>query len=1135
MIKIKYLILFFAMLCCFIQHAAEFSMKVTPDKRCYKLNESVYFTLDVDIPDGYQLSAWYLVISQSGSPAGYTQKWDEWGSARVGDIKWIPNAAPNKKSIRAGFNLKGFIPGDYNFSIVSIIYNTRKNEDPKLVSEYMHLTLEAPRTEVRAIIDGKANEKFWKNEVFVKDFKKLGTSEKAEAQTRFKTHCDGKNLYFYIECDEPFMDCLIQNKMNNGNTSIWLNDSVELKFTNDESLQYFYQVIVDCNGTYAGNKMVDRNTGGRSYAASGEWNAMAKTAVVRKDNQWVLEISIPLGVLDVNSKTNSNWRLDVGRNRYAIAKKKGIATIFTNAELSSGGTYSERGHGAVWEYPVYKVKNYNTDRFLFNLESVRNKITKADNGDLVCTTKANLFSAAANSNCFRIKTYFTSPDGKVMGKNIQMNGIRGKKHTPVTFTTTCKIPGNYRYHIEFWSNESKPVLLKSYISDMEVYYAPFKAVLKRPAYRNNIYATMPDKNIEVQIAVPKNTGKPLAVELLNEAGVVVMDKKITSAVSENKIILDAANIPDGRYTLQISMTENGHNFKENIKLRKLPYRDGEVWFDASGACFVDGKPFIPIGWYIVEATNTLGKYENSYIHPSLHVRDMTDFNQIMDTLWASKRKGILNPYYQLNGQRETDGNFAFMDSGKVRSMSKEQIELLRKAVSEMGKHPGVLAWYMADEPEGNIISPEWLAQAKAVVEEADPYHPCTMTNFSNEGMVKFSDGGDVMMPDCYPGYFEKIYTQRPMDTTLRMRAAKKIGKPSWLILPGTLFPANLASDTSIRGIPPSYEDLRHQTIEAALQDCKGFLFYAPMDGLRYSSLIVGLPALCDQIGALTDYLIKDTTEIKSSVTPAETMFFTGMKENGQEFCVMSANATFKELKIEYTLPNKFNGTLYNAGATRSFTVKDGKFTDTIGGRKTRIYMTNRKLAESMQSTEAVEKQIIQHRNDRKQPGNLLATGEILMADQVLYNNQPERRPAHIPGIKASSEWGNFYTTTYLNLNCGTLYNTIDGIRRPTRHEFCWIPAYSKDAYIQYELPKASPVKELHIYTPYGNLREMVIVTDSKRYPFSNPEKKDLLIIPLSGETTKTVKIEVTKYEYQLYDVHLGTNSCIGVISEVELY
>ena len=68
-----------------------------------------------------------------------------------------------------------------------------------------------------------------------------------------------------------------------------------------------------------------------------------------------------------------------------------------------------------------------------------------------------------------------------------------------------------------------------------------------------------------------------------------------------------------------------------------------------------------------------------------------------------------------------------------------------------------------------------------------------------------------------------------------------------------------------------------------------------------------------------------------------------------------------------------------------------------------------------------------------------------------------------------------------------------------------------------------------------NLRKGVIVTDSKRYNFVNDGKKEEIIIPLDGETTKTMKIEVTEYVFTKYDQMLGTNSCRGVIGEVELY
>ena len=1132
----KCLAAFFAVTAGFLLAAApKFSIKVTPVKTIYQTGEKIEFDLEVTHPGDYQLSAWQPVISKVGSPAGFEKKWNKWGSINLDPVRWVHQPSMQKNKIRAGFTPgKDFIPGDYNFGIVARLYpNGKYNTPPKLLSGNLHITIEAANNGEAVVIDGKADDKCWQNTSFVSDFKKLGSAEKTVVQTRYKSFCDGKYFYIYVECDEPEMEHLSQIPVCNNHPGIWLNDSVEIKIACDESLQYFYKIIVDCNGKYRGSRFVDNNVGGKSYSSSGQWDAMIRTAARHEKDKWILEIAFPLGAMDIDDKTNSNWRFDIGRNRYAAAKKAGKSASFSNSELSSGGTYSKRDHGSVWEYPVCQVKNFSSDRYLYNLESVQNKITKADNGNLVCTTKANLFSSSENGACFTVKTYLTDVRGNISGQSEKFIGIRGKSNMPVTFVTACKEPGKYNYNIEFWSNESTPVLLKRYTSAVEMFYSPFKTVLKRPAYRNNIYATMHDKNIEAEITVAQSIGKELIVELLDSAGKVIMQKKLIAAGS-NKIIFNAANIPDGRYTLQVSMSEGGHHFKGSIKIRKLPYQEGEVWLDASGAVHVDGKPFIPIGWYIVEPGNTLGKEENSYVHPSMKVRDMADYKTIMDKLWASKRKGILNPFHQRDGRRITDKNYIFATERQTRAMTKEQINLLACNVAEMGKHPGVLAWYMADEPEATIKTPEWLTQAKEVIEEADPYHPCTITNFSNEGMVKFAGGCDILFPDCYPGYYQKIHTRRPMDTTLRGKVARQIGKPWWIMLPGTLFPKVLSSDPSIKGIPPSYEDLRHQSIEAALQNAKGFSFYAPMDGLRYSSLIVGLPVICDQLGALTNYLIKDTIEVKTTVTPAETMFFTGMKKAGKEFCVMSANATFKELKIEYTLPNKFNGILYNAGATKSFTVKNGKFTDTIGGRKTRIYMTDLKLAKSMESTESVEKRIAEHRNDRRKKGNHLAIGEMLLMDQITYHTQPEKRPAHIPGIKASSQYGNYYNMTLTKV--GALYCTLDGIRYPTRHEFCWAPyPGDKSPYILYSLPKAAAVKEARIYTPRGNLRRGVIVTDSKRYPFTNDGNKEEIIIPLGGETTGTMKIEVAEYVTTPYDQMLGTNSCRGVIGEVELY
>ena len=1109
--------------------SGKFSMTVTRSKQwIFKIGDRIPFELSVTHPGKYKFYNWHAVAAATSVPEGF-KSWKK-GTRIVHDLQWIPNASPEKTKIRAYIDTTGFPAGDYNFGIVPRLDAVEKGLKPaiKLQSQRFSFTLEDPKAAPAPEVDGKGNDPAWKNVPWTGDFKKLGTTQKAEVQTRYKYWSDGKVLYFLIECSEPSMDKVKAFPAAKNSGGLWQNDSVELKVCSDETLSHFYKVVVDINGQYGGRKYIDKNTSDRSFTPVDFWDAFAKTAVQRGTDRWTLEVALPIGAFDISAKNTQNWRIDVGRNRYA-----------GKTEISSGGSYSKGDHTIVTEYPKIVLKSFQPTPFLIKLDSIRNQIVQAANGDVVCITKGNIFNERKQGCNLKIRTYFTDKAGNIKGENTQFCAVYAGTPVNVTLKTASKTPGKYTYHIEFWSNETEPKLLKNYSMPLEVYYSPFKSELISPCYRNNIYATMPDKTIEVRVAVTKNIGKELTFELVDSNEKVVVQKKIASAKANNSFVYDAKNLPDGRYTLRISMMESGHKFVEKIKLRKLPYQEGEVWIDKNGATHVDGKPFIPLGWYIVERSRTLGPAENVVINHSFFAKDLKTFHHYLDTIWASKRKMIIKPFQTFDGTGEEDPKRPrpFARPQQVKSLTKEQIDYIKKNVAIMSKHPGILAWYLSDEPESSVVTPEWLSQARDLLAEVDPYHPTTVTNFSEEGMRKFANCCDIIFPDCYPGYFEKIHSYQALATTKRGKTANDLKKPSWLILPGTLFPTVLNSDKSIKGIPPGYEDILRQTYEAIIQNMMGFTFFASMDGLRYSSLIVGLPAMCSQVEALKYYIITKTLAVKADVSPSDKDFVCGMKQLGKEFAVFAANGCAKEQTVTYTLPVKFNGTLYNAGAAKSFTVKNGKFTDKIPGWRNQLYLTDRKLAQSLESTQSVEKRIAAHYNGRKRPGNLLAVGELLLADMVAYNLTPEKRPKTITDVKASSYSPHYYTSYAPSRNTGPLYFTVDGIRLPTRVEFCWRPrGNDKNPYLLYTIPKASPVKEARIYTPYGNLRKGIVVTDTKQSPFDNSQKKsEEIIVKLSGETTKTLKIMVTDYTWTDHDSQLGTNSCSGVVSEVELY
>src|SRR4029078_9926721 len=65
-------------------------------------------------------------------------------------------------------------------------------------------------------------------------------------------------------------------------------------------------------------------------------------------------------------------------------------------------------------------------------------------------------------------------------------------------------------------------------------------------------------------------------------------------------------------------------------------------------------------------------------------------------------------------------------------------------------HPGLLAWYVTDEPEGHGNTPEDIKKLYEAQKKADPNHPAGLCHFLFDAFEKYKDGCDFTMSDNYP-------------------------------------------------------------------------------------------------------------------------------------------------------------------------------------------------------------------------------------------------------------------------------------------------------------------------------------------------------------------------------------------------
>lgn len=247
-------------------------------------------------------------------------------------------------------------------------------------------------------------------------------------------------------------------------------------------------------------------------------------------------------------------------------------------------------------------------------------------------------------------------------------------------------------------------------------------------------------------------------------------------------------VPFPKKTLREGQNEITVSFYENdkwIDSRKVwvtirPHRANAVKIDrATGGLFTDGMPMLPFGFY-------------SYfpVEPNLPEDEVINgFNMIspyqkIDRKTLKDRKAYMNRCADL-GMRVNYNLCSVAGGGGVGSSrmeglsSQEKREMLIKEVEMFRDHPALLAWYIADEPDGRNLPADSLLETYKLIKELDPYHPVSLVLNSPRKAVEFRDVADIIMTDPYP-----IPQGRLLEVKEYTEITKKavwLDKPVWVV------------------------------------------------------------------------------------------------------------------------------------------------------------------------------------------------------------------------------------------------------------------------------------------------------------------------------------------------------------------
>ena len=141
------------------------------------------------------------------------------------------------------------------------------------------------------------------------------------------------------------------------------------------------------------------------------------------------------------------------------------------------------------------------------------------------------------------------------------------------------------------------------------------------------------------------------------------------------------------------------------------------------------------------------------------------------------------------------------------------------------RHPGLWAWYLADEPELNRVSPAVLRERRTALRAAGANKPTAVVFYHAAEARHYAAESDIMMVDRYPVPWQPLAVASAQWRLGRLIAGRT--KPFIAVLQAFDWNAHaemLPGETNLR--PPTHTELRCMVYQALAQGADGLFFSA---------------------------------------------------------------------------------------------------------------------------------------------------------------------------------------------------------------------------------------------------------------------------------------------------------------------
>lgn len=599
-------------------------------------------------------------------------------------------------------------------------------------------------------LDGRLDEPAWSAAAWQTDFVRAepageGAFQRAEVQTRFKVLFDDDALYVAIECDEPSLDTRV-TRWADHDREIYNDDSVEFFLDPAGEGSYYQHFIVNSKGSWCDEAAADYG-----LVRSKLWNFPLEAGAAADDaaKTWTVEVRLPLAALPFAVPPGSDWLWNVTRTRRA----GGGEPQYSTWSPLRGSFHSPR--------QFRKLTGLNPDYRRFQVEIGEPRIAVSGDGsgflgmELSCPLRNRTGAKRSLTLSARV---FGAATGVVSRAMTLESGESAEASVP-----SLRVPaGNRQALIQLDVTDAETgARLRTAVKQLGAEYQPVRLEVLEPVFRNNVYATQSLSNLVARVELAPDLSARanlLDLALVDAHGRAAATAMAPGGADRQTLTLAIADLPVGDYRLRVrALGKDGSEIaRQETVVRKLPPAPGvEVRVDEKRNLLVNGKPVVLLGWYgTVDTADPRADVVALQNAQTPVVCEGLDLTKIREA-WA---KGIYSficvqpgtMTYTFSWWRDPALSGLSQEVKTKDRPSEQYLSYLRQVVEAVRNEPGVLGYYLSDEPEINDHRSDYLEACFRILQELDPYRVVMITNDTLDGIATHGYRAcDLLNPDPY--------------------------------------------------------------------------------------------------------------------------------------------------------------------------------------------------------------------------------------------------------------------------------------------------------------------------------------------------------------------------------------------------